>query len=53
MTKLELDIANKTFHIECSDCTKAFVITFDELEKLGIVKCPHCGHEHFLMKINN
>jgi DNA-directed RNA polymerase subunit RPC12/RpoP len=53
MTKLELEITNKIFRIECSNGSKTFVMTFDKLEKLGIVKCPHCKHEHFLMKINN
>jgi len=53
MTKLELDITNKIFRIECSNCSKTYVMTFDELEKLGIVKCPQCEHEQFLVKINN
>jgi predicted Zn finger-like uncharacterized protein len=51
MTKLEIDITKKIFRIECSNCSKTFIMTFDELAVLGIVKCPHCGHEHFLANI--
>lgn len=47
MTKLELDISNKIFRIECSNCSKTYVMTFDQLEKLGIVNFPNCGNEQF------
>jgi len=52
MRKIEIDITKKIVRIECADCGKEFIKTFDELIMSGIVKCPFCGHDHFLMKIN-
>lgn len=51
MLKLEVNIEGKLFKIECSNCPKMFIKTFDELAILGIVKCPSCGQEHFIASI--
>ena len=51
MTKIEINLSDKIFRIECSSCNKTFIKTFDELSVLGIVKCPHCGYEHFIASI--
>ena len=51
MKVIEIDITNKVVRIECSNCDKEFLKSFDELAVSGIVICPHCGHDHFLIKI--
>ena len=52
MRTIEIDLTKKIVRIECANCEKEFLKSFDELAEAGIVKCPKCEHEHFLMKIN-
>lgn len=48
MKKIEIDITKKIVEIECSDCGKTFIESFDDLAIKGTVKCHHCGHEYFI-----
>jgi len=52
MTNIEIDISDKIIRIECTECSMVFIKSLDELMIGGIIKCNHCNHEHFLMKIN-
>lgn len=48
MKKIEIDITDKIVRIECSNCDKTFVESFDNLEVKGSVVCPNCGHEYLI-----
>lgn len=48
MKKIEIDITKKIVEIECSNCGKIFIESFDDLNVKGSVKCPHCGTEYLI-----
>lgn len=52
MNKIVIDITNKIVEIECSNCGKLFIESFDDLANNGTVTCPHCGQE-YLIKLKN
>lgn len=52
MKKIEINITRKIIEIECSNCGKVFIESFEDLKVKGLVKCPHCKQEYFI-KLKN
>lgn len=48
MKNIEIDITKKVVEIECSNCGKTFIESFDDLAIKGSVKCPHCEQDYFI-----
>lgn len=51
MESIDVEISLQVVRIKCSKCGNIFLKTFDELKVAGIITCPNCKHDHFLMKV--